>query len=336
MSRIQGSLSYGREKVIREDLNRQKFTLRPVVGYWLRDAIMLDGSIYAGRYRHELRSLYLKKSRLGLKVNGDAGILDSASVVSTVAGSTWWGHWIADELPLQMLAEKFAPPLVFGRTKHYDEVYYRQLFNVDEPVVLDVARVRNLLLIDEFAQNPSKTKRYRIIREKLKNRFNSIHDKIYLRRGNTGNKRNLINESDVIRRLEREGFVVIDITQSTVEEVVTKCYGASVVVSIEGSHFTPLMYLMRDFGTMIVLNPPTRVLTTNPDIGTFCGLASGMFICEPAHSTDPNDFKANPDELCHFIDDALSHAKGNRGILERFLENVLMMDDTAHQFEACL
>lgn len=329
LPRIIGAISYGAKQVIIEDLNRRFFHFKPVIAYWLRNAVLFDGSIYCGGYRHELRSIYLNKPRIGFNFSGVVGEMNEAAMISTVAGSTWWGHWMADELPLQMISEKILPPVSFGRPFHYDELAYRCHLGVSNPIKYDIAHFKSLLLVDEFAQNPSKTRRYQVLRDRMKNKLSLGHKRIYLRRGASGNKRNLINELAVMKRLESEGFVTIDISTSSTEAIVSACLGAEVVVSIEGSHFTPLLYMMREFGVMIVLNPPNRVLTTNPDIGVFCGLSSAMFICETTDSGDPStDFYADPDELCWFIDDAIAYGSRNAGRLEGFLDKVLKMDKT--------
>jgi hypothetical protein len=327
--RIRGAASYGAEQVIREDLHRKTFELRPVVAHWLRDAALLDGSVYSGGYRHELRPVG-NKPRIGLRPSPPMGEMGVAALVSTCAGSTWWGHWMEDEAPLQMLAETLAPVVAHNRPAYRDEAAYRELFGISEPPRYGVAYFRELIIIDEFAQNPDKTRRYHLLRKRL-SALPRGHERIFLNRGKTGSKRVLVNEESIRARLEREGFVTVDVAQSSVQDIVSACRGATVVVSVEGSHLAPLLYLLQDHGVMVILNPPYQVHTTVADIGVFCGLSSGMFVCEPAGDSK-DEFSADPDELMRFVDHALRYGVTNRPKLQHFLERVSSMNSAASFF----
>jgi len=321
--RIRGASSYGAEQVIREDLNRKTFEFRPVVAHWLKDAVLLDGSVYSGGYRHELRPVG-SRPRVGLRPSAPMGEMDVAALVSTCQGSTWWGHWVEDEVPLQLLAEKLAPTVGHNRPPYKDEAPYRAFFGISEPPRYGVALFRELIVIDEFAQNPDKTRRYQFIRNHL-SAYPRRHERVFLSRGKTGTKRILANEEAIRARLEREGFFTVDIAQNSAQDIVSACRGAAVVVSVEGSHLAPLLYLLQDYGVMVILNPPYQVHTTVADIGVFCGLSSAMFVCEPAGKAK-DAFSANPEELARFIDDAQHYGTTNRPKLEHFLERVTTMN----------
>ena len=77
-------------------------------------------------------------------------------------------------------------------------------------------------------------------------------------------------------------------------------------------------------GTIVVLNPSNRVATTILDIGVFCGLHSGMFICEPA-GEDGEHFTADVREVSQFIDVTLKHTNENRQQLIDFVEHVISL-----------
>ena len=323
LPRIQSAARYGAEHVIREHLHRKTFFFAPVIAYWLKNASLVDGSVYVGDYRHEMRKIG-QRFKFGCNLTGPSNIVESAAIVSTCAGSTWFGHLIEDELPLQMLAENYSYPVSIKRTDYRDEAYYRQSLSLKIPLKFNVAIFNELLIIDEFAQNPNKTKRYRELRYRLSG-FPKGNERVYLRRGITGASRVLVNEVEIIINLSSLGFKVVDIATASAEEIVASCRGASVVVSVEGSHLAPLLFLMRDFGTFIILNPPYQVHTTVADIGVFCGLSSGMFICEPVGGSR-TDFRAEPNELMRFIDDSIINASRNVPRLERFLESVIDLD----------
>ncbi len=67
---------------------------------------------------------------------------------------------------------------------------------------------------------------------------------------------------------------------------------------------------------------------TVADIGVFCGLSSGMFVCEP-EGDSRTDFRADPDELARFVDDAVVFGRDNEPRLTSFLASVMRLDTSA-------
>ena len=120
-------------------------------------------------------------------------------------------------------------------------------------------------------------------------------------RGGTGDRRRLVNEEELAERLAKHGFVTVRLAGATADELIRTVRGAAILVSVEGSNLAHGLYLLRHGGSMVILNPPYRVHTTVGDIGVFCGLRSGMFICEP-DGESRTDFRADPDEVLRFID----------------------------------
>lgn len=323
LPRISGSARHDARKVIDEDLGRKVFDLRPVVAYTFKDAVLLDGSVYTDLRRHELRSLN-RNSRIGISHRGDVLEVIDGVVAATVAGATWWGHWIEDEVPLQLLAQRLGTPVGISRENYRDELAYRKAIGIDEPLRPSIARLPGLRIVSDFAQNPNKTRRYQYLRNVLQAGAVGA-EKIYLRRGNTGVRRCLVNEEEIVARLIPEGFVVVDIATESPQRVIEACRGAKMAVSVEGSHLAPLLYLLHKFGALVILNPPHQVHTTVADIGVFCGLSSGMFICESAGSS-VTDFYANPDELLRFIEDVSVYSLGNAARLDDFVHRVMSLD----------
>jgi hypothetical protein len=323
LPRIKGSARHDARKVIDEDLRRKVFDFRPVRAYTFKDAVLLDGSVYTELRRHELRSLN-RNSRVGFSHRGDVLEVVNGVVAATVAGATWWGHWIEDEIPLQLLAQRLGTPVGISRENYQDELAYRRALGIDEPLRPSIARLPGLRIVSDFAQNPNKTRRYQYLRNVLQTGALGA-EKVYLRRGNTGVRRCLVNEKEIVARLIAEGFVVVDIATASPQRVIEACRGAKMAVSVEGSHLAPLLYLLHKFGALVILNPPHQVHTTVADIGVFCGLSSGMFICEAAGSS-VTDFYANPDELLRFIEDVSAYAVGNAPRLDDFVQQVMNLD----------
>jgi hypothetical protein len=306
-------------------LNRRKFVFKPVNAYWFKNASTLNGSVFINsRIRLRQRNIYLQ-NQLSLLPTAPYEQLDEVALSGGPASATWFGHWLVDDLPLQILAQKYSTTITLRRKFGYHEPYYHDILSIPLPRKVQTALIKKLIVIDEFAQNPIKTKRYHYIRNIFK-RHKTGYDRIFLARGKTGSKRFLINEKDLIYCLKKEGFVTIYIDQISFDDLVKACRGASVIVSVEGSHLTHALYLMKDYGTIIILNPPYRVLTTIADIGVFCGLHSGMFICEPS-SESPMEFIVNTEEVKRFIEDTISVSKRNTQKLKRFVKNILSEAD---------
>jgi Glycosyltransferase 61 len=295
-----------------------------VMAHWLRDATLLDGSIYSRGYRHELRP-WGRRSRVGFKVAGDVAEIEQGALASTSLGSTWWGHWLEDEVPLQMLAEQYGPAVAHQREPYRDEAVFRTLLQVTEPARFGVALFKELLVLDDHAQNPLKAARYHVLRGRAAHRPVGV-PRLFLSRGTSGARRILVNEAAIRARLEAEGFTTVDVGAVSADELIAACSGASVVVSVEGSHLAPLLYLMRDFGTMVILNPPYQVQTTVATVALFCGISSGMFICEP-DGESRTDFVADPAEVVRFVDEAVAASDAGKPRVEHFLRSVLALTD---------
>ena len=144
-SRIRDGAWYSASHLREELTTQRQAELRPLVVHELRDAYLVDGSIYLGsRLRVELRSegargnLLRRMSILPVRPHLECS---EATLVSGVAGSTWFGHWLVDELPLQMLASNFGSPISHLRSEYRDEPFYRQGLNLEPPKGVGTARV---------------------------------------------------------------------------------------------------------------------------------------------------------------------------------------------------
>lgn len=148
------------------------------------------------------------------------------------------------------------------------------------------------------------------------------HQRVYVRRGDWGKRRSLVNEYELIAQLQHHGFMVVDTKGKSVDEIIFQCKGAETVVGIEGSHLLLALLAMQYEGQMILLNPPYRVDTILADFGLFWGLRAGMFICEP-HENSTTDFRADPDEVLRFVDYVEVKLKAERGRMDKFLDEVM-------------
>jgi capsular polysaccharide biosynthesis protein len=83
---------------------------------------------------------------------------------------------------------------------------------------------------------------------------------LFLTRGGSGDRRLLVNESEIAARLRDEhGFLVLDPLACAVPELIAACAGARVIAGIEGSHLCHALMVMSPGATLLTLQPPDRV-----------------------------------------------------------------------------
>lgn len=312
-----GPLDLTKDVVLRK-LKRQFFNFSAVEALTLHNVWVLEGALYHTRTHLQFRRQHVQ--RPGIFPFGPVGELERAALASTMMGMTWWGHWVIDDIPYQMLAEKFGTSIMHPRPAYYHEPGLRTLLGLQSPAQYGVIKCREMVVCIEHGINPDKVRRFAEIREKLVYGPNG-HSRVYVRRGDWGKRRSLINEAELIAQLERHGFVVIETKGRSVDEIVSKCRGAEIVVGVEGSHLLLALLAMQHEGKVILLNPPYRVDTILADFALFWGLRSGMFVCEP-DGDSTQDFKVNPYDVLRFIDYVEKTLKDERGRMDAFLSDV--------------
>jgi capsular polysaccharide biosynthesis protein len=325
IARIADSKVFSAHRLVNTFLRRESIDLCPVYIHEFRDAMILDGSAYlASRHRMELRSALEARSllrQLSVIPAAPRAEISEASLVSGVAGSTWFGHWLEDEVPMHMLATAYAPPVAHVRPSYEHEQPYLDLLGLEAPMRVGTAHISRLTIVDEFAQNPHKARRYWRVRERIAQGRTRNGRRVFLNRGRSGALRAISNEAPLLDRFRKEGYTVLDLTGASLEQILNVLAGANLVVSVEGSHLAHALYAMARFGTMVIVNPPWQVHTTVADIAPFCELHPAMYICT---SQGDGAFHAHPDELLKFIDDAVADSAARREQLELFLETLRM------------
>src|SRR5206468_430963 len=124
---------------------------------------------------------------------------------------TYFGHFLRDALPLELLArERGLPPLSFERAPWLHEQGYRNLLGMPA-VRTRYARVNTLWLVDETALNAGWARRYGELRRRIREKVEPTGDShVFLARGAMGaTTRNLVNEQQLAEQLEACGFRII-------------------------------------------------------------------------------------------------------------------------------
>jgi capsular polysaccharide biosynthesis protein len=111
--------------------------------------------------------------------------------------------------------------------------------------------------------------------------WSTTNRRVFIRRGG-GSPRRLINEADVMAALSLRGFTVVDPQALSPEEVARACFGADVVVGVEGSHLAHGLMQMRPGAALVTIQPPDRFNNPFKDFCDASGLTYGFVVAEAA------------------------------------------------------
>ena len=86
-------------------VTRQEATHAATIAYHIRNAVLLDGSIYSGTWKHFLHDQSTPSTR------GDVRHFANAALTSSNQGIKFFGHWLKEDCLQYLLSEKDGPPL---------------------------------------------------------------------------------------------------------------------------------------------------------------------------------------------------------------------------------
>jgi hypothetical protein len=230
----------------------------PSTAYLLEDVSIVDGHLFKGPARgragakHRLRLLRRRAPRLRR--------FRERALVSHWTGSDYFGNYLLDTLPLALLEEGDWEPLRVpeGPYRHAED--YRMLTALREAPVIDRARVDRLVVYTDFAQNVSKAERYAELRLRIRRSVapGPPPPGVFIRRGQTGERRVLQNEGALEAALIELGFAIVDPDSMSAAEVTAAILDARIVMAVEGSHLSHGIYSMAGDGGFLVIQPPER------------------------------------------------------------------------------
>jgi hypothetical protein len=269
-------------------------TRRATRAWVLEDVSIVNPIVYVGAGR--FRVGYGPDSWLGPKREHYVE-LDRAALVSTWSGSKWFGAYLLDDFPMELLAPS-ETKISLEVLAYRHEPEYRQLLDlVPQPPRIRHGKIKQMVYYEDPGINAHKADRYRTlrarIRERMPDRTAANGPLIYLKRGRSGDPRMLLNEDEVENLLTRMGFEIIEPSSVSVNEIVHRTMDARCVVSVEGSHKSHCIYTLADSGALVILQPPDRFALPYKDftdaLGMRCGFVVGIE-CE-------GGFRVLPDEL---------------------------------------
>lgn len=300
LDRIQDSVIGESREEILQDLGARELVHRPTRAFLLKDVLQFDRALYCGMHKG---ALFRGEGVWRALLASPSGELDQALWTTSYAGSRWYGHFLRDEVALELLARPMGDLIGHERPIYPHEPGWRKVLSSPRPRTYGSLWVGELTVFDDLGQHPEKRRRYQALRSRLSGRPRG-HDRVLFLRGrNTGEDRQMVNQEAVVSRLSRDGFHVIDSGRQSVEEILTQCFGARLVVTVEGSHASPLLYLASEGAPVIYICPPARVASHSPRLACFCGLRGGLFVAEPV-AGPPGHFRVDPEELLRMVDQA--------------------------------
>jgi len=122
--------------------------------------------------------------------------------------------------------------------------------------------------------------------------------RVFIRRGKLGAGRSLINENEVAKDLEANGFRVIAPEVMDARDVVSILSAAECVVCVEGSAQQHALIAMPAGGTLLSIQPPFRFNTIGKVIADRIGVTFAFVVAEP----EGDGFKIGSDRILKTLD----------------------------------
>jgi Glycosyltransferase 61 len=273
------------ESTIKDEI---KFALRrdvihdPTIAYHIKQSALIDGSIYSKNLRHFVldKSVVLGRAQTVCH-------FEKIALVSTLVGNKYFAHWIKDECTQHLLAEMYGGPLILRAPPYKDAVKYAQYFGQDWESFAVRAIVDDLVIFHDHSQNSLKRRRYRTLRERVKQRVacpETPSPLVYLRRGTTGASRLISNEAEIVKALIKRDFVIVDVSASDLETILSPLLTAKLVISMEGSHCGHCVTTMQEGSGLIVLAPPDRFTVNQRGWADCLSIRTGFIVGDRVES----------------------------------------------------
>ena len=250
----------------------------PTLMYPLGKTTLFGGGLWTHNNQFMTRSINAKD-------NFERVSLNQAVLTDTDVGISYFGHWLREVVPASLVGSDVIPSLSMRRPHFRHAAQYEQFFKL-QTIYANQGVVENCFLLSDFSQNSYKLERYLTLRDNLKSSLNPsdiAYNGVFIARGQTGAKRLLINENEVIAHLEKRGFDIVYPEKMTVEEIVRRLWNAKVVITVEGSAHNHAIYSMALNGALLELQPPSRFGIIIKGACDCLGIGWGFYVCAPSH-----------------------------------------------------
>jgi hypothetical protein len=270
------------------------YTNAATIAYHIREAIVFDGSVYARNFRH-----FIAEKKL-FRQGETPRHLKTAGLASTTVGNRYFGHWLRDDCGQYLLAEKTGAALSFTTPAWDHKTRYASYFGQDWTPT-DRAAVDDLIIYQDFAQNSLKVQRYQLLSEKIRAWFPEpvTRDRlVFLRRGYTGVTRPIVEEEQLVEALAKNEFIILDVANDDLDQILRILLRAKLVVSMEGSHITHCCFTLADDCGLLVLQPSDRFTAFHRHWAARVGLHFGFVVGTPSASA----YRFSTSEILQTVD----------------------------------
>lgn len=282
---------------LHEVMKADSYIENPLETLDLTDATVIGGIIFAdGNTVVHSKFVHAKFGDI-LK---SAPVMDETVLINSMPGLRYFGHWLSDDTAA-FEAYRQHPGLVSLPLPTWDNTpVYAGLFDHHWHQHM-VLRSRKLTLVRDLGFSLDKANRYRTLRNRLRQNFGTRPDNrsqvVFLRRGPSGDPRQIVNSPELERRLSDAGVRIVTAEGDT-RQLIANMLDAAIIISIEGSQDRHAIYNIRDGGGMLTLLPPDRFYVATHEWVRNLDLHSGMVIGHAAEG----GFTIDPDEVLAMID----------------------------------
>jgi len=218
----------------------------------------------------------------------------------------YFGHWLMDAVPAALIEPETGMPWLppessWGHARDYLNIF--DISSLEAPLV----HADRLIVYQDFSQGSHKRTRYRRLRDMVHDRFGGADatDRVYIRRGATGARRQITNEPELLEQLAARGWKIIDVATASAEALQRCLCKARCVVGIEGSHLNHAYFSLPAGSSMVILTPGDRFTTTQLGRCNANRISNGMVIL---NGTEKDGYRIDMDDLWRTID--LTAARG--------------------------
>jgi len=293
LDRVTGTLPHHPIDVFIKSMLASEYQHAPTIAYHLKNAVLFDGSVYVGNYRHIIMQDLVDK------MNPEPHYFREGAIASSWVGTKYFGQWLRDDCAQHLLADQLENVICLSTPVWPHKDFYARYFGQDWSSI-DRAFVEHLVLFQNYSQNSYKRRRYDILRKRLRAKFPSGEHQlmVYLQRGNTGVSRNVENEDEIQNALRaRHGFVIVDI-QNHLDDVISMISKARIVVSMEGSNIAHCCFSLSSDAGLLVLMPPDRFVPVHREWSAGAGITFGFVV----GSKQESGYRFSTDEILATID----------------------------------
>ena len=213
----------------------------------------------------------------------------------------YFGHWVTDALTTAYLKDPEESLYLPAPQNWPHAAEYLDLLGI--ATVPDYTYFSRLTIPEDVGMNANRRTRLERLNNDIRSRFkHGTRQRIFLNRGDSGASRRLVNEPEVIERLQAEGFLVLDVSLP-LKELLSSLCNSSIVVGMEGSHFAHALVTGTRETHYVTINPADRFNNVHTDYI----ISLGGHITTVVAAKRGRGYHLDPDHLLQVIDGL--HAK---------------------------